>query len=135
MKKHISLLIALTGIISLNAQDFRFGITGGMNLNSITNERNKVDYNLKANISSKKIDKLGNMWSANLHYLNIPIHIGYMMPVSKKISLFMNAGPYWGVGLFGKYTMTSGDKDTTIAENIFKDYLKRFDCGIGWNRY
>ena len=47
MKKHISLLIALTGIISLNAQDFRFGITGGMNLNSITNERNKVDYNLK----------------------------------------------------------------------------------------
>ena len=57
------------------------------------------------------------------------------MPVSKKISLFMNAGPYWGVGLFGKYTMTSGDKDTTIAENIFKDYLKRFDCGIGWNRY
>ena len=27
--------------------------------------------------------------------------------------------------------MTSGDKDTTIAENIFKDYLKRFDCGIG----
>ena len=31
----------------------------------------------------------------------------------------MNAGPYWGVGLFGKYTMTSGDKDTTIAENIF----------------
>ena len=130
MKKHISLLIALTGIISLNAQDFRFGITGGMNLNSITNERNKVDYNLKANK-----DKLGNMWSANLHYLNIPIHIGYMMPVSKKISLFMNAGPYWGVGLFGKYTMTSGDKDTTIAENIFKDYLKRFDCGIGWNRY
>ena len=53
-------------------------------------------------------NKLGNMWSANLHYLNIPIHIGYMMPVSKKISLFMNAGPYWGVGLFGKYTMTSG---------------------------
>ena len=50
MKKHISLLIALTGIISLNAQDFRFGITGGMNLNSITNERNKVDYNLKTNI-------------------------------------------------------------------------------------
>ena len=142
MKKHISLLIALTGIISLNAQDFRFGITGGMNLNSITgfyldmgvmltNKNWETPY--YAHIGDK--DKLGNMWSANLHYLNIPIHIGYMMPVSKKISLFMNAGPYWGVGLFGKYTMTSGDKDTTIAENIFKDYLKRFDCGIGWNRY
>lgn len=32
----------------------------------------------------------------------------------------MNAGPYWGVGLFGKYTMTSGDKDTTIAEISLK---------------
>ena len=62
MKKHISLLIALTGITSLNAQDFRFGITGGMNLNSITNERNKVDYNLKANISSKKIKGFILIW-------------------------------------------------------------------------
>ena len=62
MKKHISLLIALTGIISLNAQDFRFGITGGMNLNSITNERNKVDNNLKANISSKKIKGFILIW-------------------------------------------------------------------------
>ena len=97
----------------------------------LTNKNWETPY--YAHIGDK--DKLGNMWSANLHYLNIPIHIGYMMPVSKKISLFMNAGPYWGVGLFGKYTMTSGDKDTTIAENIFKDYLKRFDCGIGWNRY
>ena len=93
----------------------------------LTNKNWETPY--YAHIGDK--DKLGNMWSANLHYLNIPIHIGYMMPVSKKISLFMNAGPYWGVGLFGKYTMTSGDKDTTIAENIFKDYLKRFDCGIG----
>ena len=92
----------------------------------LTNKNWETPY--YAHIGDK--DKLGNMWSANLHYLNIPIHIGYMMPVSKKISLFMNAGPYWGVGLFGKYTMTSGDKDTTIAENIFKDYLKRFDCGI-----
>lgn len=86
----------------------------------LTNKNWETPY--YAHIGDK--DKLGNMWSANLHYLNIPIHIGYMMPVSKKISLFMNVGPYWGVGLFGKYTMTSGDKDTTIAENIFKDYLK-----------
>ena len=62
----------------------------------LTNKNWETPY--YAHIGDK--DKLGNMWSANLHYL-----------------------------------MTSGDKDTTIAENIFKDYLKRFDCGIGWNRY
>lgn len=80
----------------------------------LTNKNWETPY--YAHIGDK--DKLGNMWSANLHYLNIPIHIGYMMPVSKKISLFMNAGPYWGVGLFGKYTMTSGDKEIPLLLKI-----------------
>lgn len=46
----------------------------------LTNKNWETPY--YAHIGDK--DKLGNMWSANLHYLNIPIHIGYMMPVSKK---------------------------------------------------
>ena len=27
--------------------------------------------------------------------------------------------------------MTSNDKNTTVADNIFKDILKRFDYGVG----
>lgn len=158
MKKIFSLLIVLTCILSVNAQDFKFGVSGGMNLNSITNNENKIGYNVGVKgeyffkddkglyldmgimLTNKNWetpyyynngDKSATKWSANPHYLNIPIHIGYMMSVSKIFSVFVNAGPYLGVGLFGKYNMTSSNKNTTVADNIFEDYLKRFDYGIG----
>lgn len=158
MKKIFSLLIVLTCILSVNAQDFKFGVSGGMNLNSITNNENKIGYNVGVKgeyffkddkglyldmgimLTNKNWetpyyynngDKSATKWSANPHYLNIPIHIGYMMSVSKKFSVFVNAGPYLGLGLFGKYNMTSSNKNTTVADNIFEDYLKRFDYGIG----
>lgn len=55
MKKIFSLLIVLTCILSVNAQDFKFGVSGGMNLNSITNNENKIGYNVgvKGNTFSK----------------------------------------------------------------------------------
>lgn len=159
MKKIFLLFIVLTFVVSVNAQDFKIGVTGGMNLNSITNEENKIGYNvgvkgeyffkddkgLYVDMGIMLINKnwetpyyykvedksSASKWSANPHYLNIPIHLGYMLPASKKISLFVNAGPYLSVGLFGKYSMTSNDKNTTVADNIFKDILKRFDYGVG----
>lgn len=159
MKKILCLFFTLIYITALKAQDFRFGIIGGVNLNSVTNENKKTGYNVgfkgeyffKGNEGfyldmgimltnknwespyySYNKDDYATKWSANPHYLNIPIHIGYMMPVSKKVSVFVNAGPYLGAGLFGKYTTTStNNKNTTVANNIFKDYLKRFDYGIG----
>lgn len=54
-----------------------------------------------------------------------------MMPLSKKVSVFVNAGPYLGIGLFGKYNMTTSNTNITVANNIFNDYLKRFEYGIG----
>lgn len=159
MKKLFSLFIGLTCILSVNAQDFRIGVTGGMNLNSITNNENKIGYNVGVKgeyffkddkglyldmgimLTNKNWEtpyyfytnenNAARKWSANPHYLNIPIHIGYMLPASKKIVVFVNAGPYLSVGLFGKYSMTSNDKNTTVADNIFKDILKRFDYGVG----
>lgn len=129
-----------------------------MNLNSITNNENKIGYNVGVKgefffkedkglyldmgimVTNKNWetpyyynieDNSASRWNANPHYLNIPIHIGYMMPLSKKVSVFVNAGPYLGIGLFGKYNMTTGNTNTTVANNIFNDYLKRFDYGIG----
>ena len=79
-------------------------------------------------------------WILAFSVQHIGSFYGKMQTVQKWLnrivgSIFAIIGLYYCVIMFGKYTMTSGDKDTTIAENIFKDYLKRFDCGIGWNRY
>ena len=157
-KKIILLTLSFILTVSINAQDFKFGVTGGMNLNSITNNENKIGYNVGVKgeyffkedkglyldmgimVTNKNWetpyyynieDNSASRWNANPHYLNILIHIGYMMPLSKKVSVFVNAGPYLGIGLFGKYNMTTGNTNTTVANNIFNDYLKRFDYGIG----
>lgn len=72
------------------------------------------------------------------YYLNIPVHIGYKFTVGRNVSLFINAGPYLNIGLFGKAreTVTSGKGTTTKKEtagNVFSDkMLNRFDWGLGF---
>ena len=160
MKKFLLLVVVLCVCLTSQAQEWKFGVTGGMNLNSVTGEQNKIGYtvgvkteyffhndkgwymdlglqlankNWKSteyyDVSSKK----SSVWSANPHFLNIPIHVGYMLPVSKNFSVFLNAGPYVGVGLFGKNKVTTDGKDIIADKNIFNENLKRFDCGVGTN--
>ena len=72
------------------------------------------------------------------YYLNIPIHIGYKFPVGRNVSLFINAGPYFNIGLFGKAKETiTPDKGTATTKemvgNVFSDkMLNRFDWGLGF---
>lgn len=72
------------------------------------------------------------------YYLNIPIHIGYKFSVGRNVSLFVNAGPYFNIGLFGKAKETiTPDKGTATtketAGNVFSDkMLNRFDWGLGF---
>ena len=72
------------------------------------------------------------------YYLNIPVHIGYKFCVGQNVSLFVNAGPYFNIGLFGKAKETiTPDKGTATtketAGNVFSDkMLNRFDWGLGF---
>lgn len=72
------------------------------------------------------------------YYLNIPLHIGYKFSVGRNVSLFVNAGPYFNIGLFGKTKETiTPDKGTATtketAGNVFSDkMLNRFDWGLGF---
>ena len=64
------------------------------------------------------------------YYLEMPIHIGYRMPLGENFSVFGSFGPYFAVGIFGTERLTTGDvsskPDTFRSEN-----LKRFDFGLG----
>lgn len=77
-------------------------------------------------------------WECTPYYLNIPIHIGYKIPTGRNVSLFVNAGPYFNVGLFGKAkeTITSDNgKATTYtkAGNVFSNKMQeRFEWGLGF---
>ena len=55
--------------------------------------------------------------------LVIPVHAGYRYELDTKKYLFIEAGPYFSIGLFGK----------SEGRNVFSDEVgyKRFDAGLG----
>ena len=168
MKKKFLLTIAMSAIVfaTSQAQEFRYGLSGGYNLNSMIANESKSGFHagLKGEYAFRDAQKglytdFGLMissygwkstpaydngtgkvseWDTTPYYLNIPIHLGYKFKVSDNLSIFVNAGPYFNIGMLGKmkYTTTypDGKTETGISSNnIFKDGLSpRFDWGIGF---
>lgn len=102
------------------------------------NGSQQFSYNMEGNSSSIASPRYGSEWKSTPYYLNIPIHIGYKFPTGKNVSVFINAGPYLNVGLFGKVeeTVTTDKGETTVktaSNNVFKDKMQeRFDWGLGF---
>lgn len=64
------------------------------------------------------------------YYLEMPIHIGYRMPISSNISVFASFGPYLALGIFGTDRLTEGDV-ASKPDTFSDESLKRFDFGLG----
>ena len=67
---------------------------------------------------------------SNAYYIDIPIHMGYKYSVTDNFAIFGEAGPYLGVGLFGKTNTNYDYNDEKESSNIF-DMLNRIDVGVG----
>ena len=65
--------------------------------------------------------------NTNMSYLEIPLYIGYRIPVGK-LNTYIQAGPYVGYNLYAKVTWTS---DYDSGTDDFKDRLKPFNAGLG----
>ncbi len=70
----------------------------------------------------------------NAYYFDIPVHVGYKYVLNNDVALFGEAGPYFGIGAFGKTTIKAGgvkvgETDTFDSEDGF---MKRFDFGLGF---
>lgn len=166
MKKVFMLLALLGAMILPSmAQEFRVGATAGVNVNSPSgDDTGLIGFNVgvkgelgllqasegwfmdfSALLSSHgwksvayydKTTATSLQWKATPYYLSIPVHVGYKFRCSDKLKLFVSAGPYAGIGLFGKETLTStlAGKSTTstVSNNIFADNVhERFDWGLG----
>lgn len=158
MKQIVSIFVLVLSVVSVSAQELKWGVAGGLNVSSPTDCDSQVgysagvkgQYSFKADkgfyldfgvLLSKKgwkskwyydMESTNSMrWKADSHYLNIPIQLGYKLPVGSEFSLFGGVGPYFGVGLFGKYKFISDNREETLADNVFDDYINRFDWGIG----
>ena len=163
----ISLLALMASFAK--AQELRYGIIAGYDTNSETKSsisnvsgfhaglRGEIALknNLYASASlmlsykGKKHSGYGDLegnlysWSWKPYFLDIPIHVGYKLPVGKNVALFGEVGPYFGIGLSCKGTYTEKHYKNNFSElisskeekisNYFKGNLKRFDWGVGGN--
>ena len=171
LKKHLFVCLFAFAAICANAQEIKYGVTAGINFNSLSSNSNdartgfhaglktEIDFNEKLYVNaglmltSKPWRGLGTyIPKENIiidskktpYYLNIPVHVGYKLPVAKNVKIFAEAGPYMAIGLFGsgKYTEKQYDEGfknlieskTHDLEDPFKhNYQKRFDWGLGGN--
>ena len=122
MKKKFLLTIAMSAIVfaTSQAQEFRYGLSGGYNLNSMIANESKSGFHagLKGEYAFRDAQKglytdFGLMissygwkstpayenetgkvleWDTTPYYLNIPIHLGYKFKVNDNLSIFVNAG-------------------------------------------
>ena len=66
-----------------------------------------------------------------LNYLEMPFHIGYKFPVSKKVSFFIEGGPYISYAAWGKSKLELDGKTVKSSSDIFGDgEFNRFDYGL-----
>lgn len=162
MKTKLMMMLACTfmALQSVNAQDFRWGLMAGVNTNAPKKSGTKAgfDFGVKgelglpatakglylgfgAMLSLEQEDYAGFYSNSSVksspYFLNIPVHIGYRFALGNNVNAFVNAGPYVGIGLFGKQktkvnALDGATSETTTADNVFSDDMcKRFDWGLG----
>lgn len=63
------------------------------------------------------------------YYLELPIHLGYNLNISKLVSLKLSAGPYLAMGLWGD---VKNKKNNDFSYSLYgRESYRRFDYGIG----
>lgn len=70
--------------------------------------------------------------STTLHYLTLPVTIGFRAPLTSDLSVSVEGGPYAAFGLSGKASATAGKLKVDVPTEVFGDNgaLKRFDAGL-----
>lgn len=82
----------------------------------------------------------------NMHYISIPVHVGYHYNFDRNWGIYGEFGPYFAVGVCGKNKIiTDSDgreasaMEDALCYNVFKKTssdkalggFQRFDCGLG----
>ena len=168
MKKKILFTLVMTVsllCVGVQAQEFRYGLSGGYNYNSTKESISSSGFHagLKGEYAFREAAKglyadMGLMissygwksvpyyvmnertyeYESTPYYLHLPIHLGYKLKVGRNVSLFLDAGPYFNVGLFGQMKQIAslpGEPDivTVSSHNMFKEgVMPSFDWGVGF---
>ncbi len=160
MKKVFMFLALALATMSVSAQDVTIGVRAGLNFANMSEEGVSPDSRLglhagvvfdipvaenffvqpglflsqKGAKMTEKVD--GVKVEANLTplYLEVPVLASYRIPLSEKVKLHLNAGPYLAYGISGKTKAeaAAGGYKESAEVDLFGDEgsAKRFDAGV-----
>jgi len=153
MKTKLIYVIALVLLVQIaNAQTF--GIKGGLNFANLvysgggmtTSDKSitgihigpVLDFTLQGNLNfntgllysiiGSKIEGTDG-YTATINTLEVPLNLAYKFPINDKSKFFIQAGPFLGYALNGKYKDSTGSTDITFGE---QGGIKKFDFGLGF---
>lgn len=124
---------------------FRMGVRANLGLSNVIADDSKMSFGYgvgwiaEYNFDSKwfvqsgigiediayKVDGIDGTF--NGYFAQLPIHAGYRFGLGDSSSLFVQAGPTIGVGLFGS-SVEFYDTGATVG---YFEWAKRFDLGLG----
>ncbi len=155
MKKFLTVICTLFIISSASAQEFRWGPTAALNLSWLrgANEVNSSDCYIGFHLGIKAERDFSDLltdgfyldgkfvytlkgadWSGvhhNLGYFEVPVNLGYRLPVSQTVSIMGGFGPYFSLGVLGKQVAdVDGGK---FKSDVFGKQFQRFDFGLNYN--
>ncbi|MDR2474576.1 MAG: PorT family protein [Bacteroidales bacterium] len=145
----ITLLLAAA---TASAQ-FSFGVKAGLNLSSYSDMEgleSKIGYKIGPAAEYSLGDKLGIQAALLLsskgakakegnakidaNYLELPITAVYKFSIAPDTKLYVNAGPYFAYGIFGKIKgseeVVDGVTVSVEVDTFGENGLKKFDAGI-----
>lgn len=147
MKKTLLMIVMAIMALTAVAQDeqtFRMGVRVNLGISNVTGEGSKTafgygfgwiaEYNLNQKLffqSGIGLDDIAHKeegldGTLNAYYLQIPIHAGYRFGLGERNTIFVQAGPTLGYGIYG-----SKIQDFYGGETKYFDHAKRFDLGLG----
>lgn len=124
--------------VGVDNADYKFGPNIGVTMDIRLTQNiyllSGLEYSVKGSKGEVYIESEDLIYSTNENpaYIQLPVHVGYMLPVSKEVRLVFHGGPFiaYGVGGRNKREWSNGNKDEI---DYFSDagHVSKFDFGIG----
>ncbi len=120
------------GALKSNGTGFKAGVISEFSINKV--EGLYTNAGVLLSLEGYKYDDYEYSEKANAYFINIPVHIGYKYGLSDKIKVFGEAGPYFGMGVGGKYKCEDFEYNEEEKYDVFGSdgILKRCQFGLGF---
>ena len=145
MKRYVLATLALLLVTFANAQSFKFGIKGGLNVTDIHFSSKVIDKSNRAGFffgptaklsfpliglgidasalydyqSAKVDDGTGDMLNVKLQQITIPVNLRYSIGLGSVADIFFFAGPQWGINVGNKNFKWNSGSSYSLKKSDF----------------